>query len=170
MEKRYEVTGETEVDHAKANKIRGITGCYDTALDKETFESLTSFVRARSVGSISFNAELEGHTELFTLYRFINDDGKRVNMFVYTDLNKYEEILSMNIIGTNGQHVNIQTVESHGYSFYPVDDIERWKISYLIDHIMERLVKLNNMMEDKESKDITEVVFDYMRMMKERYK
>lgn len=169
MTEKYEQTGETAVEHARANKIRGISSCFEVAVSKETFDSLISFARSRNTMSMSFEASLEGYTELFTLYRFTNEEKTRMNIFLHTDKFGYEELISINTFGPNDVHVNAVSVENHSYSFYSVDDIDRHEVAYLIGHVLERIIKLNNIVSDPEEKEITEVMYEYGRMLREKY-
>lgn len=170
MTERYENTGETQLDHSKNNKIRGLVSCYEIAVSHETFDALVSFTKARSTMSLSFDVNIEGYKELFSLYRFVSDDKTRTNIFVHTDEFDYEELITIDVFSSNTPHVNCVTIEGHSYSFYAVDDLERYDIVYLIDHILSRIVKLNNIVNDPEEKEIAEVMYDYGKMMKERYK
>ena len=170
MTEKYEKTGETKVEHARANKIRGIESCFEIAVSKDVYEQLLSFVKSRGNLSISFDASIEGYTELFCIYRFVNEEKTRTNIFMHTDQFGYEELITINTMTGDNGHINACTTEGHAYSFYPVDDIEKYEVSYLIGHILGRLIKLNNILEDPEEKEISEVAFDYMKMLSEKYK
>ena len=172
MTEKYEQTGETAVEHARTNKIRGLTSCYEIAVDKETFEALISFAKSRSTLSMSFDATIEGCTELFSLYRFVNEEKTRTNIFVHTDKFGYEEIITLNIIDKN-DHVNCITVEGHSFSFYPVDNRDRYEVGCLIGHIRDRMIKLINMLENRDDQDnkvIIELAFEYIREVYKDYK
>ena len=107
---------------------------------------------------------------MFCIYRFVNEEKTRTNTFIHTDQFGYEELINMSLMSGNDNHINVITTENHAYSFYPVDDIKRYEKGYLIGHIISRLIKLNNILEDQEDKEIIELVYDYMKMIYEKYK
>ena len=174
MTEKYEQTGETQVEHARINKIRSISTCYEIAVNKEAYEAIASFTRSRSTMSISFDASLNGYTELFSLYRFMNEEKTRMNMFIHTDQNGYEEIICINVFGgPKDMHVNCATVDGHSYSFYGIDDVRKYDVGCLISHIRERMLKLINMLEndnDADNKAIVELAFEYMGEVYKSYK
>lgn len=174
MTEKYEQTGETKVEHARENKIRGLSSCYEIAVNKETYDALSSFIRGKTTMSVSFDASLEGYTELFSLYRFVNEEKTRLNVFLHTDQFGYEEIININFFGTNGNnHINCVTTEGHAYSFYAVDDIAKYDVTHLIGHILERMIKLANMLGDRDDQDnkvIIELAYEYVREVYKRYK
>ena len=172
MTEKYEQTGETTVEHARTNKIRGICSCYEIGVSRETYDSLTTFVKSRSTLAMSFDAVLEGYTELFSLYRFVNEEKTRTNLFIHTDKNGYEEMININQFGKDN-HINCFTVEGHSYSFYPVDDLKKQEVGWLIGHIQSRMIKLANILDDRDDQDnkvIIELAYEYIKEVYKNYK
>lgn len=170
MTEDYENTGKTKVEIARANKIRGLSSRYEIAVTHEVYSSLVSFARSINTMSISFDAMLDGTTELFSMYRFTTEDKSRSNIFVHTDKFGYEEMISINTFGPKDTNVNVITTEGHSFSFYPVDDLDKFEIGSLISHILTRILKLNSKLETDEDKEISEVIFEYTKMLYEKYK
>ena len=102
----------------------------------------------------------------------MNEDKTRMNIFIHTDKFGYEEMITINIFGPDN-HVNCVTTEGHAYSFYPVDDIEKYETGHLIGHILSRILKLVNVLDnsgDQDNKVIAELVFEYLNEVYKSYK
>lgn len=153
------------------NIIAPVIPFEEVAVDEQTFEALLSFVRSNKTMTMSFKTIVEGNIETFTLYRFTDEDKERNNMFLHHTARGYFEITDMSPFGNprSPSHVGIKTAGLYALSVYPVEDLERFRLNALIQHIIVKTIFLQSLVKD-EDKDMVELIFEYLKMLEANYK
>lgn len=143
----------------------------EAAVEVDVFESILSFARSNKTMSLSFNVIVNGAVERFTLYRFVDEDTKRTNVFLHHTSRGYFEVSNISPYGNprNPTHVGIKTSGLLALSIYPVEDLEKFRLNALIQHVMTNVIYLQAQV-DEEDKDTVELIFEYLKMLEEKYK
>lgn len=153
------------------NIIAPIIPFEEVAVDEQTFEALLSFTRSSKTMMMSFKTIVEGNIETFTLYRFTDEDKERNHMFLHSTARGYFEITDMSSYGNprTPSHVGIKTAGLYALSVYPVEDLERFRLNALIQHILVKIIFLQSQVNE-EDKDTVELIFEYLKMLEANYK
>lgn len=143
----------------------------EAAVEESVFESLISFSRSNKTMSVSFDTIVNGSIERFTLYRFVDEDTKRNNIFLHHTSRGYFEVIDISPYGNlkHPTHVGIKTSGLLALTIHPVEDLERFRLNALIQHIMVEIICLQNQVND-EDKDTVELIFEYLKMLEANYK
>ena len=153
------------------NIIAPIIPFEEIAVDEQTFEALLSFVKSSKTMTMAFKTIVDGNIETFTLYRFTDEDKERNHMFLHHTARGYFEITDMSSYGNprSPSHVGIKTAGLYALSIYPVEDLDKYKLNALIQHIMVKTIFLQSQVKE-EDKDIVELIFEYLKMLEANYK
>lgn len=145
----------------------------EIAVDRETFDAIVKFQRSKGTSSVSFNGFSNGSTKMICLYRFVDEDADRKNLFLYTDHKGYEEIIALDTYENNKREaikVGVKTSGTFNMTIYPVEDMKKFQVDSAIQHIMVCMTGLLSRLSGEEQTEILEMAFDYMKMLDEEYK